>query len=45
VATVTQEQVLEALKKVQDPEQHRDIVRLGMVKSLAVNEGKESFTV
>lgn len=43
--TVTQEQVLEALKKVQDPELHRDIVSLGMVKSLAVSNGKVAFTV
>ena len=38
--TVTQEQVLAALKKVQDPELHRDIVSLGMVKNLAVTNGK-----
>ncbi|MBI1994089.1 MAG: DUF59 domain-containing protein, partial [Deltaproteobacteria bacterium] len=29
--TVTKDVVLEALKKVQDPEIHRDIVSLGMV--------------
>ena len=34
--TVTQERVLEALRNVQDPELHRDIVSLGMVKDLAV---------
>ena len=43
--TVTQEQVLEALRKVQDPELHRDIVSLGMVKDLAVANGKVAFTV
>ena len=32
--TVTQEQVLAALRHVQDPELHRDIVSLGMVKDL-----------
>ncbi|HEY7321910.1 MAG TPA: iron-sulfur cluster assembly protein, partial [Candidatus Binatia bacterium] len=37
---VTQERVLEALRKVQDPELHRDIVSLGMVKDLAVSNGK-----
>ena len=41
----TQEQIVEALKKVQDPELHRDIVSLGMVKNLAVNDGKVTFTV
>jgi ATP-binding protein involved in chromosome partitioning len=41
----TQEQIIEALKKVQDPELHRDIVSLGMVKDLAVVDGKVTFTV
>ena len=43
--TVTSEQVLDALKRVQDPELHRDIVSLGMVKDLAVANGKVAFTV
>ena len=43
--TVTQEKILEALKIVQDPELHRDIVSLGMVKDIAVNNGKVAFTV
>jgi ATP-binding protein involved in chromosome partitioning len=42
---ITQESVLEALKKVQDPELHRDIVSLGMVKNLEVADGKVRFTV
>ena len=41
----SQEKVLEALKTVQDPELHRDIVSLGMVKNLAVNNGTVAFTV
>ncbi|MGH7835564.1 MAG: iron-sulfur cluster assembly protein, partial [Candidatus Binatia bacterium] len=45
ITAPTTEIVLEALKKVQDPEIHRDIVSLGMVKNLAVNDGKVSFTV
>jgi ATP-binding protein involved in chromosome partitioning len=45
VNTVTQEHVIEALKQVQDPELHRDIVSLGMVKDLAVTNGKVAFTV
>ncbi len=40
-----QDQILEALRRVQDPELHRDIVSLGMVKELAINNGKVSFTV
>jgi ATP-binding protein involved in chromosome partitioning len=45
MGTVTRDVVLEALKKVQDPELQRDIVSLGMVKNLEVTEGKVAFTV
>jgi ATP-binding protein involved in chromosome partitioning len=45
VESATQEKVLEALRTVQDPELHRDIVSLGMVKNLAVNNGNVAFTV
>ena len=41
----SEERVFEALRKVQDPELHRDIVSLGMVKNLAVANGRVSFTV
>jgi len=43
--TVNQENILAALSKVQDPELHRDIVSLGMVKNLGVRNGNVSFTV
>lgn len=43
--TITKETVLEALRKVQDPELHRDIVSLGMVKNLDVTDGRIAFTV
>ena len=42
---VTEERVFEALRRVEDPELHRDIVSLGMVKNLAVTDGQVSFTV
>jgi len=45
VEGIKQDQILEALRRVEDPELHRDIVSLGMVKDLAVNNGKISFTV
>jgi len=45
VETITQDIILAALRKVQDPELHRDIVSLGMVKNLGVSDGKVSFTV
>ena len=42
---ITEERILAALGKVQDPEIHRDIVSLGMVKNLGVSNGRVSFTV
>ena len=43
--STTQESVLAALRTVQDPELHKDIVTLGMVKDLAVDGAKVSLTV
>ncbi len=42
---LTEETILDALRGVQDPEIHRDIVSLGMVKNLAVDHGQVTFTV
>src|ERR1041384_3929479 len=42
---VEQARVLDALKVVQDPDLHRDIVNLGFVKDLKVNGGKVAFTI
>ena len=42
---LTETKILQALSTVQDPELHRDIVSLGMVKELAVDHGKVSFMV
>jgi len=42
---VTVDQVLEALKSVQDPDLHRDIVTLGFVKDVEINGGRVSFLV
>ena len=36
----TQEQILQALRAVQDPDLRRDIVSLGFVKNLAVSGGR-----
>lgn len=36
---------LDALRKVNDPELHRDIVSLGMVQNLEANEGSVSLTL
>jgi ATP-binding protein involved in chromosome partitioning len=45
VDNITQEKILTALGKVQDPELHRDIVSLGMVKGLELSDGRVKFTV
>ncbi|MBS1707895.1 MAG: Mrp/NBP35 family ATP-binding protein [Armatimonadetes bacterium] len=42
---VTSDQVLDALRAVQDPDLHRDIVSLGFVKDVVVEGGKVSFTI
>ena len=43
--SITKEKVLEALKNVDDPDLKKDIVTLGMVKDVIVNEKNVSFTV
>lgn len=42
---VTQEAILAALSKVQEPELHKDLVTLNMVRDLKVDGKKVSFTV
>lgn len=43
--TVSEQDVLQALKNVKDPDLHRDIVSLGFVKDLSIQDGKVSFNV
>lgn len=43
--TVTEAQILEALRAVQDPDLHRDIVSLGFVKDLRVCGGNVAFSI
>jgi ATP-binding protein involved in chromosome partitioning len=43
--SVTQEQVLAALRAVQDPDLHKDIVTLGFVKDVQVAGGEVDFTI
>ncbi len=45
MSDVTKEQVLEALKAVQDPDLHQDIVSLGFVQDLALCNGVAKFTL
>jgi ATP-binding protein involved in chromosome partitioning len=42
---VTQESVLAALSTVQEPELHRDLVSLNMIKDVVINGGDVKFTV
>ncbi len=43
--TVTKEAVLAALSKVQEPELHKDLVTLNMIRDLKIEGDKVSFTV
>jgi ATP-binding protein involved in chromosome partitioning len=43
--SVTNEQVLSALRAVQDPDLHKDIVTLGFVKDVRVSGGEVDFTI
>ncbi len=42
---VNQEQVLDALRVVIDPDLHRDIVSLGFIQELKVHDNRVSFHV
>ncbi|MGI6455681.1 MAG: Mrp/NBP35 family ATP-binding protein [bacterium] len=41
----SQEQVMAALSTVQDPDLHRDLVTLGMIRDVRIEGGKVEFTV
>ncbi|MBI2093599.1 MAG: iron-sulfur cluster carrier protein ApbC [Candidatus Omnitrophica bacterium] len=43
--TVTPDDVLKALKQVQDPDLHKDLVSLGFIKNLTIQEGRVAFTI
>ena len=42
---ITKDAVIAALSKVQEPELHRDLVSLNMIRDVQVEDGKVSFTV
>jgi ATP-binding protein involved in chromosome partitioning len=44
-AAVTEQEVLAALSRIQDPDLRRDIVSLGFVKDVVVDHGKVSFKI
>jgi ATP-binding protein involved in chromosome partitioning len=43
--SITQEEVLAALRTVQDPDLHKDIVSLGFVKDVRIADGAVDFTI
>src|SRR5947209_14036825 len=45
MAVVTEEQILEALRAVQDPDLHRDIVSLGFVKDIRICGGNVALKI
>ena len=42
---ITQEDVLSALSKVQEPELHKDLVSLNMISDLQIDQNRVSFTI
>ncbi len=40
---VTEEKVLDVLKRVQDPDLHKDIVSLGFIRNLKIDGGNVAF--
>jgi len=45
MSSITQEQVLAALSSVQEPELHRDLVSLNMIKNIEIKDNDVSFSV
>ena len=43
--SLTQETILDALKAIQDPDLHKDIVALGFVKDVKIEAGEVDFTI
>ena len=43
--SINQEDVLTALRTVQDPDLHKDIVSLGFVKDVRIVDGAVDFTI
>src|SRR5918994_4457305 len=42
---VSIEQNMAKLQTIEDPELHKDIVSMGMIKDLSINDGKVGFTL
>ena len=44
-STITEQAVMAALSRVQEPELHRDLVSLNMIRNLLIDGDRVSFTV
>lgn len=45
MTTITNEQILDALRQIKDPDLHKDIVTLGFVRDLSIEGGAVSFRI
>src|SRR5256714_9923338 len=45
MSQLTENIVLDALRQIKDPDLHKDIVTLGFIKDLAINDGNVSFRI
>src|ERR1051326_1126984 len=45
MATLTEAAVLEALRAIRDPDLHKDIVALGFVKNLRIDDTRVALTI
>ena len=45
MSEITPKEILQALSHVDDPDLHKDIVTLGMVKDIEIDGKKVAFTV
>ena len=45
MSQVTEQLVLDALRQIQDPDLHKDIVTLGFIKDLKIDGGAVSFRI
>ena len=45
MSQVTEQDVLDALRQIKDPDLHKDIVTLGFIKDLRINSGDVSFRI
>src|SRR6478672_988384 len=43
--SLTEQDVIDALKGVKDPDLHRDLVDLGMVRNIQIGEGSVALTI